>query len=154
MSRVNTACPSLKLIWMRNVAPFSPRFPNGKSLHLTRKFHYHLPFKALPRTENKRHNIQGIMGREDYVDKSYLDVWNTLGFLFTHSQGITNTWSRLSACQIYADACFLKVCAGSGPSFPFKLCDCQFEDTLVNNNIFWFFFKSMWTLIPHSTPII
>lgn len=50
------------------------RFPNGKSLPLTRKYHYHFPFKAVPWTQNKRHNIQDFMGREDYVDKSFLDV--------------------------------------------------------------------------------
>lgn len=30
------------------------RFPNGKSLYLTRKYHYHFPFKAVPWTQNKQ----------------------------------------------------------------------------------------------------
>lgn len=53
--------------------------------------------------------------------------------LFIYS--LSRHYKHLVQTECLPDACFSKVCAGSGPNFLFKLCDCQSEDTRVNNNL-------------------
>ena len=135
-----------ELIWMQNVAPFPPRFPNGKSLHLTRKFHYHLPLKALPRTQNKRHNIEGIVSRQDCVEHIRLFIYS-----------LSRHYKHLVRTECLPDLCwcmfFQKSALEVGPIF--------FSNYVIDSiwgytckQYFFVFFKSMWTLIPHSIPII